>query len=1112
MGTTSHDGLGRRAWSERPGQMNLVLLLLAGLAATPCGALVSAASPPAEGERLWEFSTGGAIESSPALGEDGTVYFGSRDGRVYAVDGRSGTRRWDFPTGDGMAASPVIGPGGMVLIRAERQLLALDGATGEMRWVIPASFCGIAVSPPAVGSDGTVYFGNEGSLTAVDGRTGAHRWNVGLVQPIPYCALSPAIGPRGRVYVACSWWQPFRPGGSLVSALEGSTGALLWSQTGLWRSPVILGTTDPPLLCSWPRLADAATGRVLGEFPNVSGTGENGIPSIGTNGWIYVGEQVRLDGVHTNVIAAFDPSTLAMVWAFPVSGLVLSSPAIAADGTVVVGSHNRHVYALHGGTGALRWSFKTGNAVRSSPAIGPDGSVFVGSDDGRLYALRGSAGLADSPWPKFRCNAGNTGNTLTRSEGVPTIASQPQGLRVPIGTAFELGVVAVSTLPLFYQWQRDGQPIPGATNAVCTVAQATLAHAGSHRVVVANDAGSVTSAVARVVVGYTLTLASDGVGSIEATPREAAYAPDESVTLTALPGEGRGFVQWTGDAVGSTNPLIVRMDRSRTIRAHFSRIPGDQLWSFATSPWNDYGQPVLGVAVGEDETVYAVTEREIVALNGVTGATRWRRELDRPVQFPALGPDDTVFVTSWPGNEPACVRAIDPADGTRRWESLTGAPVATRLAVGADGTVYTALSDRRLVAWNGRTGVRRWEISFAGSDGLTAPAVSLDGNVYIVRGHVVHALNAATGRQRWESALGTNAAYSFAPSIGDDGTVYVGRAMSGGGTGSGRVHALDGATGRIRWSYDGGQAVANSPTVGPDGTLHVVSGVTGWAAPIPASLASLDPATGTARRVLTTPGLSPGPAVGADNTFYLATEAWTLGPPWPGGTWWRTSRLVALDGETGTVLWTNAAVGQPALGSHAIVYCGETAIQTTAGLARSAWPNIDGDARNARLQSLPGEGPPVMVQEPRDQTIAEGDTAFLTAAARGSAPLSYEWRSGGSAVADGHSAWLILTNFQAPQAGDYVVVIANSLGAVTSRVARLTLPVSEVLVLGFQREADRVVLRWSDPQATVQTTASLGPPARWEPVPGTSPLTVRMNTAGPSFYRLLRPGSGSPRP
>ena len=73
-----------------------------------------------------------------------------------------------------------------------------------------------------------------------------------------------------------------------------------------------------------------------------------------------------------------------------------------------------------------------------------------------------------------------------------------------------------------------------------------------------------------------------------------------------------------------------------------------------------------------------------------------------------------------------------------------------------------------------------------------------------------------------------------------------------------------------------------------------------------------------------------------------------------------TDISAGLDIATGTVRWTNAAVGQPALGSHAIVYCGETAIQTTAGLARSAWPNIDGDARNARLQSLPGEGPPVM--------------------------------------------------------------------------------------------------------------------------------------------------------
>ena len=35
--------------------------------------------------KIWEFETGGDVESSPAIGPDGTVYIGSNDKKVYAI-------------------------------------------------------------------------------------------------------------------------------------------------------------------------------------------------------------------------------------------------------------------------------------------------------------------------------------------------------------------------------------------------------------------------------------------------------------------------------------------------------------------------------------------------------------------------------------------------------------------------------------------------------------------------------------------------------------------------------------------------------------------------------------------------------------------------------------------------------------------------------------------------------------------------------------------------------------------------------------------------------------------------------------------------------------------
>ncbi|MCZ7638648.1 MAG: hypothetical protein M5U12_22885 [Verrucomicrobia bacterium] len=47
--------------------------------------------------------------------------------------------------------------------------------------------------------------------------------------------------------------------------------------------------------------------------------------------------------------------------------------------------------------------------------------MYFGSADGRVHAYQGSSGLAESPWPKFRADAQNTGRVSPPA---------PLGLRV----------------------------------------------------------------------------------------------------------------------------------------------------------------------------------------------------------------------------------------------------------------------------------------------------------------------------------------------------------------------------------------------------------------------------------------------------------------------------------------------------------------------------------------------------------------------------------------------------------------------------------------------------------------------------------------------------------
>jgi len=54
------------------------------------------------GTVLWEFETGDYVQSSPAIGSDGTVYVGSSDKKLYAINGKSGVKLWEFETGGDM--------------------------------------------------------------------------------------------------------------------------------------------------------------------------------------------------------------------------------------------------------------------------------------------------------------------------------------------------------------------------------------------------------------------------------------------------------------------------------------------------------------------------------------------------------------------------------------------------------------------------------------------------------------------------------------------------------------------------------------------------------------------------------------------------------------------------------------------------------------------------------------------------------------------------------------------------------------------------------------------------------------------------------------------------
>src|SRR5215468_1559043 len=72
---------------------------------------------------------------------------------------------------------------------------------------------------------------------------------------------------------------------------------------------------------------------------------------------------------------------------------------------------------------------------------------------------------------------------------------------------------------------------------------------------------------------YTLTLHTNGSGTITRNPTNSTYPAGSVVTVTATPDFGWYFSAWTGNATGSANPLNVTMNANKSITGTFKPLP-----------------------------------------------------------------------------------------------------------------------------------------------------------------------------------------------------------------------------------------------------------------------------------------------------------------------------------------------------------------------------------------------------------------------------------------------------------------------------------------------------------------------------------------------------------
>lgn len=376
--------------------------------AAPLSLLIASAFGQTLGTPKWSFTANYPITAcAPIVAADQTIYFSTAGSTMYGVR-NNGTAKWAASTPSGYFLgdnSPVMSADQATVYYTYygKALTARRTSDGGEVWTyyIPNTSNGYpTMAGPAVGPDGTIYFcGYDFNFYAIN-PNGTLKWSKSLPNGAGF-SCSPAIAPDGTIYMGSL-------GGTLTGFNPDGTQKIVFSTDGGGVESPAIAADGTIYVCGYGGLyafRPPSTTRIW-KYTNTSLQGEfpQAGPSIGLDGTIYFECHGFLYAILANG---------QMRWQFSTEHTEQNSgyscPAVAADGTIYVGSPSHKLYAVNP-DGTSRWTFTAGDKIYSAPGIGSDGTVYFGSLDQKLYALYGSAPLAESPWPKFHYDARNSGD------------------------------------------------------------------------------------------------------------------------------------------------------------------------------------------------------------------------------------------------------------------------------------------------------------------------------------------------------------------------------------------------------------------------------------------------------------------------------------------------------------------------------------------------------------------------------------------------------------------------------------------------------------------------------------------------------------------------------
>lgn len=289
---------------------------------------VGQAKLPDQLQEKWTFKCKDAVEGAPAI-VGGVVYLASFDKQVYAIDLATGNEKWKSEKFGPFKASPAIRGTRLYIGDLDGHFYCLDIADGKKVWQFD--------------TDGEIHAG--ANFHGDNILVGSHDSSL-------YC-----LDPNGKK---------------------------LWSlQTDgpVNGSPSVIGDLTFVAGCdSILHVVDAKTGKDLG---TIDLGGQAGATAAVLGDFAYVGTM-------SNQVVAINWKDKSKTWEFeaPKRQQPFYSSAAIANGIVVSCSRDKKVYALDAKTGKELWNFATEGQVDASPVIVGE-RVYIGclSNEGEFYVL-----------------------------------------------------------------------------------------------------------------------------------------------------------------------------------------------------------------------------------------------------------------------------------------------------------------------------------------------------------------------------------------------------------------------------------------------------------------------------------------------------------------------------------------------------------------------------------------------------------------------------------------------------------------------------------------------------------------------------------------------------